>query len=164
MNSTEFVEKEHKFLQYVLAHSICGRRQSSGKVSQMDLLCLYGIIKIKSVHLGFVLGCLFQNLHSEKVDSIFLGSYVTRFIKNSNRVQITEPSYGCNVKITNAIMKKVFTYQRTKKQQKRPRTEVEEEEEDEDDECGADDEDRGHIGDTSAGVSSEVCHHMSNRS
>lgn len=65
VNSSDFVKKEHKFLQYVLAHSICGRRQSSGKVSHTDLLCLYGIIKKKNIHLGYVLGSLFQNQHTE---------------------------------------------------------------------------------------------------
>nr|GMC64172.1 hypothetical protein Iba_chr02dCG2420 [Ipomoea batatas] len=47
VKSTLFIKKEHKFMHYVLSHSICGRYDSTSSVSPADLLCLYGMITIR---------------------------------------------------------------------------------------------------------------------
>nr|GMD09597.1 hypothetical protein Iba_chr06dCG9710 [Ipomoea batatas] len=61
-NSTvTFIKEEYKVIQYVLSRSICGRKSGS-KVSTMDYLCLYGIIK--------------------QVPSIFVRPFITRIIRN----------------------------------------------------------------------------------
>ncbi|XP_031095185.1 uncharacterized protein LOC115999477 [Ipomoea triloba] len=87
----KFMKKEHKFMQYILSHSICGHFDSTSFVSHADMLCLYGMIKGKRVHMGVVVGNLFINQHPPKGVSLFLGPYLTRILKSTHRVRLTEP-------------------------------------------------------------------------
>nr|GMC99780.1 hypothetical protein Iba_chr05eCG8960 [Ipomoea batatas] len=57
VRSTSFKKKEHKFMQYVLSHSIYGRFDSTDSVSHADMLC----------------------------------PYLTRILKSTKRVPLTEP-------------------------------------------------------------------------
>nr|GMC64173.1 hypothetical protein GOBAR_AA35343 [Ipomoea batatas] len=89
VKSTLFIKKEHKFMHYVLSHSICGRYDSTSSVSPADLLCLYGMITIRRVHMGVVVGNLFINQQPPKGLGLYLGPYLTRIIKQSQRVRLT---------------------------------------------------------------------------
>nr|GMC96848.1 hypothetical protein Iba_scaffold37921CG0300 [Ipomoea batatas]GMD75031.1 hypothetical protein Iba_chr13aCG11000 [Ipomoea batatas] len=50
--STLFVKWEHKFIHYILPHSICGRYEAISTVSHANLLCLYGMVKRQRIHMG----------------------------------------------------------------------------------------------------------------
>nr|GLL39753.1 hypothetical protein JCGZ_11284 [Ipomoea trifida] len=81
-NSTiNFIKQEYKVIQYVLSRSICGR-QSGSKVSRMDYLCLYGIIKQVPIHMGVVVAHLFRSQSKMQVPSIFVGPFITRIVQN----------------------------------------------------------------------------------
>nr|GLL33835.1 hypothetical protein Itr_chr08CG16680 [Ipomoea trifida] len=62
-------------IQYALSRSICGRLNSSGVAQNLDMLCLYGIVKKKNIHLGWVFAYLFQKQNNTKVKAIFLRPY-----------------------------------------------------------------------------------------
>nr|GME01744.1 uncharacterized protein LOC110882224 [Ipomoea batatas] len=91
VRSTAFLKKEHKFIHYVLSHSICGRFDATSSVSHADMLCLFGMLKRRRVHMGVVVSHLFINQRPPKGVSLFLGAYLTRILKSTQRIRLTEP-------------------------------------------------------------------------
>nr|GMC89285.1 hypothetical protein Iba_chr04eCG18050 [Ipomoea batatas] len=59
-------QKEHRFMHYVLSHSICGRFDVTSSVSHADMLCLYGMVKRKWIHMGVVVSNLFTNQYQPR--------------------------------------------------------------------------------------------------
>nr|GMC67918.1 hypothetical protein Iba_chr02fCG6980 [Ipomoea batatas] len=50
--SSAFLKKEHKFMQYLLGHSVCGRFDATSSVNHADLFCLYDMVKHVKLHMG----------------------------------------------------------------------------------------------------------------
>nr|GMC77762.1 hypothetical protein GOBAR_AA03375 [Ipomoea batatas] len=50
--SSAFLKREHKFMQYQLGHSVCGRFDATSSVNHADLFCLYGMVKHVRLHMG----------------------------------------------------------------------------------------------------------------
>nr|GMC86701.1 hypothetical protein Iba_chr04dCG13330 [Ipomoea batatas] len=59
--SVAFIKKEHRFMQYVLSHSVCGRYDATSSVNHANMLCLYGMVKRVRLHMGVVIWNLFKN-------------------------------------------------------------------------------------------------------
>nr|GMC75317.1 hypothetical protein Iba_chr03dCG3790 [Ipomoea batatas] len=52
--STSFIKREHKFMQYLLSHSVCGQFDATSFVNHADLFCLYGMVKRLQLHVGVI--------------------------------------------------------------------------------------------------------------
>nr|GMD62656.1 CSC1-like protein At3g54510 [Ipomoea batatas] len=89
--SSAFIKKEHKFMQYQLGHSITGRFDATSSVNHADLFCLYGMVKGVRLHMGVVLWNLFKNQYYMRGTAMYLGPYLTRILRVTQRIVLAEP-------------------------------------------------------------------------
>nr|GMD12761.1 hypothetical protein Iba_chr07aCG6610 [Ipomoea batatas]GMD12763.1 hypothetical protein Iba_chr07aCG6630 [Ipomoea batatas] len=73
--SSAFLKREHKFMQYLLGHLVCGRFDATSSVNHADLFCLYGMVKHVMLHMGVVIWNLFKNLYHPRGAALYLGPY-----------------------------------------------------------------------------------------
>nr|GMD83489.1 hypothetical protein GOBAR_AA05421 [Ipomoea batatas] len=89
--SSEFRKKEHKFMQYLLGHSITGRFDATSSVNHADLLCLYGMVKRVQLHMGVVIWNLMKNQYYLRGVALYLGPYFTRILRATQQIVLTKP-------------------------------------------------------------------------
>nr|GLL42070.1 hypothetical protein Itr_chr12CG17000 [Ipomoea trifida] len=89
--SSEFRKKEHIFMQYLLGHSITGRFDATSSVNHADLFCLYGMVKRVGLHMGVVIWNLMKNQYYLRGVALYLGPYLTRILRATQRIVLTKP-------------------------------------------------------------------------
>nr|GMC71355.1 hypothetical protein GOBAR_AA21570 [Ipomoea batatas] len=89
--SSVFLKREHKFMQYQLGHSVCGRFDATSSVNHADLFCLYGMVKYVRLHMGVVIWNLFMNQNYPRGAALYLGPYLTLILCATQRIVLVEP-------------------------------------------------------------------------
>nr|GMD95517.1 putative retrotransposon Orf1 [Ipomoea batatas] len=89
--SSEFRKKEHKFMQYLMGHSITGRFDATSSVNHADLFCLYGMVKRVRLHMGVVIWNLMKNQYYLRGVALYLGPYLTLILRATQQIVLTEP-------------------------------------------------------------------------
>nr|GMD34265.1 hypothetical protein GOBAR_AA21570 [Ipomoea batatas] len=89
--SFAFLKREHKFMQYQLGHSVCGRFDATSSVNHADLFCLYGMVKHVRLHMGVVIWNLFMNQYYPRGTALYLGPYLTLILRATQRIVLVEP-------------------------------------------------------------------------
>nr|GMC57934.1 hypothetical protein GOBAR_AA34069 [Ipomoea batatas] len=89
--SSAFIKREHKFMQYLLGHSVTGRFDATSSVNHADLFCLYGMVKCVRLHMGVVIWNLMKNQYYLCGVAMYLGPYLTRILRVTHRIVLAEP-------------------------------------------------------------------------
>nr|GMC71484.1 hypothetical protein Iba_chr03bCG3170 [Ipomoea batatas] len=89
--SFAFLKREHKFMQYQLGHSVCGRFDATSSVNHADLFCVYGMVKHVKLHMGVVIWNLFMNQYNPRGAALYLGPYLTLILRATQQIVLVEP-------------------------------------------------------------------------
>nr|GLL37560.1 hypothetical protein Itr_chr10CG13300 [Ipomoea trifida] len=70
---------------------VCGRFDSTSSVNHVDLFCLYSMVKHVRLQMRVVIWNLFKNQYQPRGAALYLGPYLTRILRATQRIVLIEP-------------------------------------------------------------------------